>query len=153
MSYLHIPKFRIGDYVCIEIIKMKKYSTVNEYLRDLSPKQRKVIEDVRKVIRKTAPEAEELISYGIPAFKYHGPLVYYAAFKDHYSFFPGGKIILQVFKEELKPFKTSAGTIQFTDENRLQTNLIKKIVMYRMKQNVAENIKKPPTRSSGGLKF
>jgi len=120
---------------------MKKYSTVNEYLLDLTSKQRKVIEGLRTVIKKAAPKAEEAISYGIPAFKYNGPLVYYAAFKDHYSFFPGGKIILQVFKDELKAFKTSAGTIQFTDEKPLPATLVKKIVKYRMKQNTLKNIK------------
>jgi uncharacterized protein YdhG (YjbR/CyaY superfamily) len=78
------------------------------------------------------PEGEEVMSYQMPAFRYKGKiLVYYASFQDHCSFFPGSAIVEQ-FKEELKPYKTSKGTIQFPLDKPLPASLVKKIVKARI---------------------
>lgn len=94
-----------------------------------------LLEKVRASIKSTAPKAEEVISYQMPAYKQDGMLVYFAAFKDHCSLFPASKKVLEVFKEELMPFKTFGGTIQFTLAKPLPVSLIKKIVKYRLKEN------------------
>jgi uncharacterized protein YdhG (YjbR/CyaY superfamily) len=90
---------------------------------------------IRKIVHDTVPEAQECISYGMPSFKYHGSLVYFAAFKDHCSFFPGGGDIMEMFKEDLKDFKTSKGTIQFTLDKPIPASLLKKIIRVRKLQN------------------
>jgi uncharacterized protein YdhG (YjbR/CyaY superfamily) len=108
--------------------------TVDEYLANVEPEQRAVLERVRMLIQRVAPEAIESISYGMPAYKYHGkPLAYYAAFKDHLSFFPTPDPA-DKFKEQLATFKTSKGTIQFTVEHPLPDDLITAMLRYRIEQ-------------------
>ena len=102
-------------------------------------KVRVVLEKLRFTIQKAAPKAEEVISYGMPAFKYHGMLVYFAAFKNHCSFFPGSKAVIARHKSDLISFKTSAGTIQFTIEKPLPAPLVTKIVKARVKQNLEKS--------------
>lgn len=116
---------------------MKSAQTLKDtdsYLALQPEKVRDVLEKLRQTIKSSAPEAEEVISYGMPAFRYHGMLVYFAAFKNHCSFFPGS--IVEKMKNELKNYKTSKGTIQFTAEKPLPTALVKKIVKARVKENL-----------------
>jgi len=108
---------------------------IDSYIAMLPEKMQPLLNKLRKTIRKAAPQAEELISYGMPAFRYHGMLVYFAGFKNHCSFFPGNAGLIKEMKTELKDFKTSAGTIQFTIENPLPAALVTKMVKIRMKQN------------------
>jgi uncharacterized protein YdhG (YjbR/CyaY superfamily) len=108
--------------------------TVDEYLESLPVDVRSVLTQLRKTIKSTAPKAEEAISYGMPAYKYHGALVYFAAFNNHCSFFPGSSQVVKVY-EELKSFKTAKGTIQFTIDKPLPGTIVKKIVKARMKEN------------------
>ncbi|HXB44903.1 MAG TPA: DUF1801 domain-containing protein [Puia sp.] len=108
---------------------------IDSYIANQPEKVRIVLEKLRWVIKKAAPEAEELISYSIPAFKYHGMLVYFAAFKDHCSFFPGNAGLVQSMQDELKIYKTAKGTIQFTVEKPLPAVLVTKIVKARVQQN------------------
>lgn len=112
-------------------------ATVDEYLSGLPEKERAVLSDLRKIIRATAPHADEVISYGMPGYKYHGMLVYFAAFKNHCSFFPGTSMLEQ-FGKEVAKYKTSKGTLQFTVDKALPASLVKKIVRERMKQNEAK---------------
>jgi uncharacterized protein YdhG (YjbR/CyaY superfamily) len=105
---------------------------VDAYLDALPEKQKSALTHLRKIIRETAPTAEEVISYGMPAYKYHGMLVYFAAFKKHCSLF---SVNNDVFKEELQDYKTSKGTIQFSPEKPLPDDLVKRIVQFRMKAN------------------
>jgi uncharacterized protein YdhG (YjbR/CyaY superfamily) len=79
------------------------------------------------------PEASEAISYGMPAFKYKGTLVWFAAFSNHCSFFPTASVIA-TFKNELKGFSTSKGTIHFPLDKPLPTALVKKMVKARVLQ-------------------
>ena len=125
---------------------MQKRSTlipknIDEYLLTLPDEVRITLEKLRQTIRQAAPDAEEVISYQMPAFKYHGMLVYFAAFKNHCSFFPGNAGLLETMKDELKDFKTSKGTLQFTVEKPLPVPLVKKIVKARVKENLTHQKK------------
>jgi uncharacterized protein YdhG (YjbR/CyaY superfamily) len=107
---------------------------VEEYLARLTDPARDMLSKIRDAIRSAAPtEATETISYRVPAFKYKGVLVWYAAFAKHCSLFPTASV-LEVFKNELKSFSTSKGTIQFPLDKPLPTDLIKKIVKERVRQ-------------------
>jgi uncharacterized protein YdhG (YjbR/CyaY superfamily) len=110
-------------------------ASVDAYMAELPADVQALLEKVRSTIKTAAPKAEEVISYQMPAYKYYGMLVYFAAFKDHCSLFPASKKVLDVFKEELQSFKTFGGTIQFTPENPLPVKLVTAIVKYRMQQN------------------
>jgi len=108
--------------------------TVDEYLAALPEEVRTVLIKLRKTIKSTAPKAEESISYGMPAYKHYGALVYFAAFKNHCSFFPGSSQVVKLY-DELKSFKTAKGTIQFTIDKPLPVTIVKKIVKARIKEN------------------
>jgi uncharacterized protein YdhG (YjbR/CyaY superfamily) len=117
---------------------MKKYTTVDEYLADVPARERAVLKKIRATVKSVAPEAGEKISYGMPAFTYHGNLLYYGAMKSHLSLFPGSKSVIKTFAAELKPFDASSpGTIRFTVDKPLPATLIKKIVRARMAENRA----------------
>ncbi|WP_269684273.1 iron chaperone [Flavobacterium lacustre] len=120
---------------------MKKETTknnseaVNQYLAQLPEDQRAALEKLRQTIKKLVPEVEEFISYKMPAYRYHGMLCGFAAFKKHCSYFPWDSKTVEDFKTELKDFKTSAGTIQFTPEKPIPDTLLKKILQARVKAN------------------
>ena len=80
-------------------------------------------------------EATEGLSYGMPAFRYRGALVGYAAFKDHCSFFPMNASLIDTMKEELKGYRTSKGTLQFPSDKPLPATLLKKMVKVRIAEN------------------
>ena len=112
--------------------------TIDEYIF-LQPKEVQVyLQKLRQTIKSAAPNAEETISYKMPAFRYHGMLVYFAAFKNHYSLFPANGSIIATMNEELKKYKTGKGTIQFTYDKPLPVALIKKIVKARVQQNLTK---------------
>jgi uncharacterized protein YdhG (YjbR/CyaY superfamily) len=96
------------------------------------------LEKMRQIIKATAPGAEEVISYGMPAFRFHGMLVYFAGFKNHYSLFPANASLIATMAEELKGYKTSKGTIQFSLDKPVPVALIKKIVKTRMMENLSK---------------
>jgi len=108
---------------------------VDEYVAGVPESARGTLIKIRAAIRSAVPrEATETISYRIPAFKYKGMLVWFAAFSKHCSLFPGSSVI-EAFKDELKGFSTSKGTIQFRTDKPLPTALIKKLVKARVAQN------------------
>ena len=110
-------------------------NTVDEYLAAVPEPARTTLNEVRAVIRSVAPsEATEGISYGIPTFKYKGMLASFAAFSDHCSLFPGAGPTIE-FKNDLKNFQTSKGTIRFAPNKPLPTTLIKKLVKSRIAEN------------------
>ena len=130
---------------------MKKFASVEAYLAEVPPKDRAVLEKIRSTVRSLVPDAEEKISYGIPAFVWHGNLVYYGAMKNHLSLFPGSKAVIKQFAAELKPFDaTSTGTIRFTADKPLPITLIKKIVRARMAENRARASKRWPATAPSG---
>ena len=107
---------------------------VDEYLAGVPEPARSTLNKIRAAIRSAAPaEAIEIISYGIPALKYKGVLTWYAAFAKHCSFFPTAAVI-EEFKNELKGFSLSKGTIQFPTNKPLPMTLVKKMVKARVKQ-------------------
>jgi uncharacterized protein YdhG (YjbR/CyaY superfamily) len=113
-------------------------TSVEDYMAALPEGSRAILEKLRKTINAAAPEATEGISYQMPAFKDHGRiLVYYAAFKDHYSLFPASKAVIEAFAEELKPYSSGKGTIRFDADKPLPVGLVKKIVKARLEENAA----------------
>jgi uncharacterized protein YdhG (YjbR/CyaY superfamily) len=108
---------------------------VDEYLARVPDSARSAFTKLRATIRSTVPrEATETISYRIPAFRHNGILVWFGAFSQHCSLFPTASVIAE-FKEELKGYSTSKGTVHFSNEKPLPTALIKKIVKARVAQS------------------
>ena len=116
--------------------KMRSYATVDEYIALAEPKVRKALKEIRKTIKATAPKAEEVISYQIPGYKYHGMLVFFAGWKNHISLYPApwGAVDL---KKEMSAYEGSKGTIKFPLDKPMPLTLIKKMVKYRIKENEA----------------
>ncbi len=107
----------------------------DEYLATVPEPARSTLNKIRTVIRSVVPpEATEAISYGMPAFKYKGVLVWFAAFSNHCSLFPTASVI-EAFKHELKGYCTSKGTIHFPLDKPLPAALVKKMVKARIAQN------------------
>jgi len=115
--------------------KRTSAATVDEYLQPLPDKVRMTLEQLRKTIKSAVPKAEEKISYQIPGYYYLGPLVFFAAFKNHCSLFAVSKSILKTFEKELHPFKIANTTIHFTHDHPLPSALVKKMVRLRIKEN------------------
>jgi uncharacterized protein YdhG (YjbR/CyaY superfamily) len=109
--------------------------TVDEYLMALPEDQQEALEKIRQAIKSAAPKAEEVISYQIPTYKLNGPLVHFAAFKNHLSLVVVSKSIAETFAKELAPFKSSGRTIHFTPEKPIPAALVKKIVKERVREN------------------
>ena len=122
---------------------MKKTPNVDEYLAAVPEPARSTLLKVRAAIRAAVPpEATETISYGMPAFRYKGALVGYAAFSKHCSFFPMSAALIESFQDELKNFPTSKGTIRFPVDKPLSAALVKKLVKARVAQNEEKEQKK-----------
>jgi uncharacterized protein YdhG (YjbR/CyaY superfamily) len=108
--------------------------SVDDYLAAVPEPARSTLQRVRAAIRSVVPaETIEAISYRIPAFKYKGTLVWFAAFSNHCSLFPGASVI-KAFEKELKGYKTSKGTIHFPVDKPLPTALVKKMVKARLSE-------------------
>jgi uncharacterized protein YdhG (YjbR/CyaY superfamily) len=115
--------------------------TVDEYLARVPPEFRTSLQRLRKTIKAAAPDADEVISYQIPAFRQNGILVYYAAFKDHCSFFVGSSEIRRQFSAELKAFESGKGTARFTPHRPLPADLVTRIVKARVAENAGSRSK------------
>ncbi len=112
----------------------REYETIDEYIASFPKDVQVILEKFRQAIKDAAPEAEEAISYRMPAFKQNGILVWFAAFKNHIGFYP--KIsAMEAFKEKLSAYQTSKGTIQFPINKPIPFDLIKEIVRFRVKEN------------------
>jgi uncharacterized protein YdhG (YjbR/CyaY superfamily) len=111
------------------------FKDFDDYFSQQIPEVQILLEQMRQTIKKAAPEAEEVISYNMPAFKYHGMLVYFAAYKNHIGFYatPTGH---SEFKEELSIYKQGKGSVQFPLTKPLPLDLITKIVKFRVKENL-----------------
>ena len=120
---------------------MKKLTTIDEYISNFPVEVQTKLKQLRGIINILAPEAKEVISYGMPAFKLNGILMYFAAHKNHVGFYPYTSAILK-FKSELLNFKTSKGTIQFPFNKSLPIELITKIVAFRVAEKSKTSTKK-----------
>lgn len=116
--------------------------TPDDYIAFQDKKFTALLEKMRSTIKKAAPKAEEVMSYGMIGYRYHGMLVYLGAFKGHCSLFAASQSIRDKYKTELKPFKQSKGTIQFTLENPLPLKLVTNIVKDRVKENLDKEVLK-----------
>ncbi len=114
---------------------MRKFESVKEYFSSQPAEVRMLLEEMRETIRQAAPRAEEVISYNIPAFKHNGILVYYAAHKQHIGFYPTSSGIRN-FEKELTRYTSSKGAVQFPFNEPIPKILVKKIVKFRMKENL-----------------
>src|SRR4051812_45169970 len=110
---------------------MKKPSTVDSYLSDFSGTARERMDELRAIIRRELPDAEEVISYSMPSFKMKKVLVYYAAWKDHIGFYPTAGP-MQAFEEELKSYYTTKGSVHFPYDKPIPAALVRKIVKHRV---------------------
>ena len=115
----------------------KVFNTIDEYIAAFPENVQSILEELRQAIRESAPEAEEAISYQMPAFKLNGILVWFAAFKNHIGFYPKTSAI-EAFKKELSGYEVSKGTIRFPLNKPVPFDLVKKIVRYRVKQNLGK---------------
>lgn len=110
--------------------------SVDAYIAGFEPEVRGILRKFRAAIRKAAPEAEERISWGMPAYALNGMLTFFAAFKDHVSLFPGPSGV-EKFKKELAAYGTSKGTVRFPLGTRVPYGLITRIVKFRVRENRA----------------
>ena len=117
---------------------MAASASVDHYLAAIPEERRAVMEALRQTIKAAAPDATELISYGMPAFKSHGQfLVSYDAYKNHYSLFPASEAVVEACGDELEPYLTGKGTISFWADKPLSAALVTKIVKVRVAENAA----------------
>ncbi len=118
-----------------------KFATIDEYIRSFPEPVHKMLQELREVIRKQAPQAQEKISYQMPAYFLNGRLLYFAAFSGHIGFYPMASGI-EAFESELSEYKHAKGSVQFPIGKPLPIKLIKKIIKFR----VGENLKKMKKR-------
>ena len=114
---------------------MATSKTVDDYLASVPGEARAALEHLRRTIKAAAPDATETISYQIPTFKHHGPLVAYAAFKEHCGFYVMSPSVMEAHKDELKSYDTAKATIRFPADRPLPGALVKKLVKARIAEN------------------
>lgn len=110
---------------------------IDHYIADCPRFLQARLRKLRATIRRAAPKAEESISYGMPAFKFHGALVYFAAFKQHIGFYPGSDALEQ-FDAELADYEISKGTVRFYFDQAIPYGVIARIVQRRVEENLAK---------------
>ena len=113
-------------------------NSIDEYIAGFAPETQRALEAVRALIKRTAPDAIETISYAIPTFDLNGHLVHFAGYARHIGFYPTGSGI-EAFQEELRAYHTGRGSVQFPLDQPMPMELIRHIVEYR----VPENCRKP----------
>ena len=109
--------------------------TIDEYIENFEPKIQKTLKEIRNFIKNEVPEATEKISYGMPTFYLNGNLIHFAAFKDHYSFFPGPRGD-NALEKELAQYRTGKGTLQFSIDKPIPWNTIQQVIQFRVKENM-----------------
>jgi len=116
-----------------------RLETIDEYIAQFPKNVRDILQELRRAIKESAPDAEETISYGMPAFKLRGKaLVYFAAWKKHIGFYPIPSAI-EAFKKELSPFKQAKGAVQFPYD-AVPFDLVKRIVRFRVEENESQKL-------------
>jgi uncharacterized protein YdhG (YjbR/CyaY superfamily) len=116
----------------------RKPKTIDEYLAGVNADHRDALQKLRETVHSAAPEAEECISYGIPAFRLNGrSLVFFGAWANHCAFYPGSSNTLKKFRNELRNFQTSKGTLRFSPDKPMPVALVKKLLKARIAENNA----------------
>lgn len=118
-----------------------QFTTIDEYIASCPQAVRATLQTLRQTIQEEAPDAAETINYQMPTFTYHGNLVHFAAFKNHIGFYPTPSGI-DVLGDEVAQYKAGKGTLQFPLDEPLPVPLIRKIVQFRMQENLARKNKK-----------
>jgi len=113
-----------------------KFTTVKSYINTFPEDVQFLLEVIRETIKENAPEAEEVISYNIPAFKFHGMLIFYSAYKNHISISIPPSKVYDAFKDELSAYKVSTSAIQLPLNKPLPLKLIKEMTRFRVKENL-----------------
>lgn len=131
------------------ITSANKPETIDEYISLYPPKTQELLQKVRLVIKKAAPEAREAIKYQLPTFVLNGNLVHFGAFKNHIGFYPAPSGI-SVFKQELSVYESGKGSIQFPMDREIPYDLISKIVKFRVQENL-DKMKSKGKKSSISL--
>jgi uncharacterized protein YdhG (YjbR/CyaY superfamily) len=111
--------------------------TIDEYIESFEPKIQKTLKEIRNFIKNEVPEATEKISYGMPTFYLNGNLIHFAAFKDHYSFFPSPSGII-AFEKELAQYRTGKGTLKFSIDKPIPWDIIQQVIQFRVKENLSK---------------
>ncbi len=111
------------------------FDSVDNYIAVQTADTIPLLESIRKTIKETAPQAEECISYQMPAYKLKGPLVYFAAYKNHIGFYPTGTGI-KAFQKEIQVYKNSKGAVQFPLDQPIPHELIRKMVLFKIDENL-----------------
>lgn len=127
-------------------IKFPNPQTVDEYLQNFPSPTRLKLEQVRSLILKLAPGATEKISYKMPGYFLNGMLVYFAGYKNHIGFYPGGKALAS-FQKEVASLVHAKGSVQFPLSKPLPMALIKKITAFRLAENLQKAPKKAPAKN------
>ena len=118
---------------------------VASYIAGFPPPTRTTLKRLRSAIRRSVPAAEEMISYQIPAYKLHGrPVLFFAAWKDHYSLYPSNSRLVAAFKDQLSKYERSKGTIRFPLSEPVPVRLIERVAKFRAKE-VAAAVRRKPT--------
>jgi len=117
------------------IMEKKSFKNVDQYISGFPENVSARLEEMRATIKKAAPEAEEGISYQMPAYKYLGIVLYFAGYKNHIGFYPTASGI-EAFKNELSKYKGAKGSVQFPLDKPLPLALISKIVKFKLKENI-----------------
>ena len=118
-----------------------KIYDIDKYISGFTKNKQKLLKHLRDIIRMAAPQAQEVISYGMPAFRQNGMLVYFAAWKNHIGFYPTSSAI-KTFKKDLSNFEVSKGTVQFPLDKPIPKGLVTKIVKFKVKENMEKRTKK-----------
>jgi uncharacterized protein YdhG (YjbR/CyaY superfamily) len=115
----------------------KKFKTIDQYISTFPPNVQILLETLRNTIKQAAPDAVEVISYNMPAFKCYGRLlIYFAAHSKHIGFYPGNSVTNEVFKDDLISYETSKGTVKFPFDKPIPVRLVKKIIKYKVMYNL-----------------
>jgi len=124
----------------------RQFKTMDEYINTFPKDVQRILNELRQTIKEVAPEAEETLNYQIPTFTLHGNLVHFAAFENHIGFYPTPSG-MEAFKQELSGYKGAKGSVQFPIDQALPLPLIRRIVEYRVKENMERQHKKKSSRT------
>jgi uncharacterized protein YdhG (YjbR/CyaY superfamily) len=132
-------------------MKATKPENIDDYIDSFPPKVQKILQKIRKTIQKAAPDAEEAISYQMPAFKLNGYLIYFAGYQNHVSLYPAPRGAKE-FKEELAAYEGGKGTVRFPLDTPVPYDLVTRIVKYRAKENLSKASAKRKARAGASKK-
>jgi uncharacterized protein YdhG (YjbR/CyaY superfamily) len=119
----------------IDFMKTTRFKTIDAYIAAQPVSVRTSLKELRNAIHTSAPDATEVISCNMPAYKFHGMLVYFADHKEHIGFYPFSSAI-RAFTHELKKYETSKGTVKFPHGKKIPSALVKKMVKFRVNENL-----------------